>query len=130
MELFKASYVELHWDETEKWLFGKWLGFSTDEQIRVYALNLLAQIKAKKATKYLVDNRDFLVMSKEIQQWLSEEFYPQTVAAGLKYRAVVMPASAISRLVISDVQKTINRLGTITAQFDNLEEAKEWLRSQ
>jgi hypothetical protein len=130
MELFRSEYVILYWDEKENWLFAQWLGYCTDEQIKTYAFKLLEMIKLKKANKYLVDNSEFLVMSKEAQNWLSDEFYPLTVAAGLKFRAVVMPKSAISRLVIKNVQKTINRLGTLTAQFDNLEEAKNWLRSQ
>jgi hypothetical protein len=125
---FQESFATIEWDEENHWILNTFYGFSNDEQGKINSQKVLELIKLKKARKLIYDHTEALAISKEFQKELIHKFYVEAMQAGLKYRAVVRAKSALYRLITSNINEELTKMGLEFATFDNLEEAKNWMR--
>ncbi len=87
-------------------------------------------IKKHKARKWLSDDRLVPVLKTEDIEWGATHWFPQTVAAGWKYWAIVEPQHAMGHMNLEDLKERYSK-GGITAQFfTSVEAAMKWLEEQ
>lgn len=87
-------------------------------------------LEEKRARKWLSDDRNNSVVPKDVETWSETNWLPQMVAAGWKFWAVVMPATAIAKRNIAKFQEAFASQGVVVQYFTNLEEARKWLAAQ
>jgi hypothetical protein len=89
-----------------------------------------ALLRKHNATKWLSDDRKFPVQSPEDSQWGEAIWFPQTVEAGWKHWAIVMPQNPIGQISIKQLVKKSAAGGVNTQIFTDVDEAMKWLESQ
>ena len=87
-------------------------------------------LKAKHATKWLSDDRNNGALPPEIIPWIKNEWEPQTVHAGWKFWAQVLPVSVIAQMNAKRFQESAGQAGVVKKQFADPVEALRWLESQ
>jgi hypothetical protein len=81
------------------------------------------------ATKWLSDDRTNTVLRKEDTQWGQANWFPQTVQAGWKYSAIVLPMNAIGKESTEKEVQFWASQGITARHFTNPEEALKWLEN-
>lgn len=89
----------------------------------------LRHVEKYKATKWLGDNRDNPVVSKENHEWARAVWAPRALKAGFKYWAAVMPTHPIGRLQLRTYIQEYQALGVTAQSFQDVDEALQWLQT-
>ena len=122
--------VRLLWDEGLKCVQIGWDGsYVSGPEYRATLLELLDLLAMRRGCRMLFDMRNLPVVSPEDQAWIQEEWMPRSLKVGLRYSAVVMPKSALSRLTLRHIAKDASGIERQRAYFETLEEARAWLKS-
>lgn len=85
-------------------------------------------LEARKACKWLSDNRDHFKLSEADEEWAKTVWFPRAVAAGWKHWAILRPESAIGALNIARLSQNYARLGVNTRILSDFTEALRWLK--
>ncbi len=81
------------------------------------------------ATKWLSDDRGIPVLRKEDTDWSAANWLPQTVKAGWKYWAIMVPEQPIGKMNMEELAKFYGTLGIVARFFSDIDEAFKWLES-
>lgn len=106
-----------------------WNGFSIPKDFQEacnFALDLLIQ---NKSGKLLVDNRNSKVVSQENQEWLATTWYEKASKNGYKASAVIVSDNILNKMSIKSIEERKNQLGLQSQHFNNVDEAKTWLKT-
>lgn len=81
--------------------------------------------------KWLSDDRDFTgSLAPDDWNWGETNFVDRTVAAGWKYSAMVMPASALAKISTMSLVCYFSSKGVEAKYFVDIEKAEAWIRSK
>lgn len=80
--------------------------------------------------KQLNDIEDMAVLTQDIQKYLKEKWFPKAVQTGLKYFAFVVPKNVLGKMSMKGANAEADKTGIEIQYFDNLVEAKKWLKSK
>jgi hypothetical protein len=86
-------------------------------------------MKENHAQKWLSDDRSNTAMKKEDMDWGAANWFPQTVAAGWKYWAVVQPEKIIAQMDMVNLAKQYAAMGIVAMFFNDADVAMKWLES-
>ncbi len=81
------------------------------------------------ATKWLSDDRGVPVLRKEDMDWGAVNWFPQTVKAGWKYWAIMVPEQPVGKMNLEDLAAKYGKAGVTARFFTDLDEAFKWLES-
>lgn len=82
------------------------------------------------ATKWLSDNRDLQVaFTEEDAAWVNNTWLPETIEAGWKYWAMVVPEALISQADHVQYVESFHGSGVWVTVYVDVESALNWLRS-
>jgi hypothetical protein len=126
--LFKASNVEIHYNQEEKFLHANWKGFQSVDLIKNGCEKLLELMKAKKCYSILNDNTLVSGTWHGAAEWGALDWFPRMNQAGLKHFAWVYSPSVFSQLSTDKMISTAKDEKIKT--FGNPLEAQKWLNSQ
>lgn len=131
MIYYDTTYITIYWDEPTRCVHTEWKAFVAGEQVRTVQNKGLELLIAKRTNRWLGDLREAKVLNKQDQDWISENWLPRAFAAGLRYSAYVVPKSLLAQMSLKAiVSKDKDEKHPERAYFDNLEEAKKWLKSK
>jgi hypothetical protein len=85
-------------------------------------------LEAHRASKYLSDDRDNVVVDPEEIKWAEDHWYPRAIGAGLKRWALVLPSSTVGTLQARSILEDRRKRGLDVEGFESLELAMAWLR--
>ena len=108
--------------QIHKFVFGK--------EYKEFLLAGTEAMKKYKATKWLSDDRNNTVMPPEDLKWGMETWFPQTIAAGWKYWAIVQPEKVLAQMGMEKLVKEWSAAGITAKFFTDPDEAMKWLESQ
>lgn len=121
-------FLTISLDEEIGCIFDAWTGpFETQENFKFGLKLIVDEIEKNKVTKWLADLREMKGSWDFNRTWMVEELMPRAFRAGLKFEAVVLPKETFSKL--STVETIALLDGFMLRQFDDLDSAKDWLRS-
>jgi hypothetical protein len=86
-------------------------------------------VERHKAEKWLSDDRRSSVLSDEDLKWSGSRWRPRVIKAGLRYWAIVPPATAIGTLNMNRLAREHRKLGVTVEFFDNAVTAMKWLKT-
>jgi hypothetical protein len=130
MIYFKEPYVTITWDEAIECVIVEWHGFVKSDLLKVGSEKSLELLKEQKATKYVANMQDLAIFSKEDEEWISQNWFPRAIEAGLRSFASLMPNSALMRMAGKSIKQQISVMECTIAHFSNETDAKDWLRTR
>lgn len=129
MIIYKDRWLTLRWDEPIQAAWAQGSAYAEGAELRAGYEAILALCRSKRNRRYIGDARDLAPISQADQRWINEEFMPRLIAGGVRYMAIVIPKAAVARLSVRQVLSKVNEISLVTAYFDEIEAARDWLRT-
>lgn len=106
-------------------------GFQKTEKFIETALETMDLRKKHFVNKQLNNIQNMKVLTKDIQVWIEEVWFPKAKISGLKHLAFVVPKDTFGKASMDIVNvDAISKYGINIEYFTNEEQAKQWLVSQ
>jgi len=106
-------------------------GFLNTEKFKESALEAHDLRKKHSVKKQLNNIENMKVLTKDIQIWIDEVWFPQAKSEGLKYLAFVVPNDTFGKISMETVNADAQvKFGINIEYFTNEELAQQWLVSQ
>lgn len=110
-----------------------WKGYATSAQFREASGRVLHEIQERRGSKLLSDAKDFVLIGATDQDWLSSNWIPRVLQAGVRKIAVVMPRFYFNRVAVDAVtQRLAQGVGSNLVSieyFETRDAARSWLMS-
>jgi hypothetical protein len=87
-------------------------------------------LKKNQAQKWLSDDRNNSVLSKEDLEWSETQWAPATARAGWKFWAIVQPEKVLGQAAMQRLVTKYAALGVTASLFTNPTEAMTWLEQR
>lgn len=129
MICFDSSFLTIHWEEDSKIVRAEWKDAAGGEPMKRGMWTGLEAVKQLRANRWLADTRNLGTMTPEDVKWVNDVWIPQVVAAGIRHMAFVMPKKVVVQLSVKSFMSRIDDHELANAYFENLDEARAWLRS-
>lgn len=125
MHYYVSNKAHIFWDDVIEAVVIRWNSFAQNEDFRVPLEKMIELAVIKKAKKALSDNSHIL-LSAEDAKWLSEDWLPRLLNAGIQYTATVAPDKTITNI---SVRKSIGKDTTKWHHhdFEDIHNAVGWL---
>ena len=123
-------WLTIHWDDSCQAVWLQWKSYVEGAPGGEGLNRGIELLRSKRATRWLADVRMLGPVRQVDQQWVNQDWFPRVINAGLRSMATVSPQSAIARMSMRQIMRKVNEIDIITADFDDLEQARVWLRSQ
>ncbi|WP_136688439.1 hypothetical protein [Halorhabdus amylolytica] len=123
----ETDLYTMEYDEEIDAVVFYWEAFSTGEQFRDGANDLLAFIKEQDARKLIVNTRGIKAHNEEDQQWLLGEWLPKVIDAGIEYDVTVHRDSVISQMDMEEFYEEMSDLDFESMVTADMDEAREWI---
>ncbi|WP_448518962.1 hypothetical protein [Rhodoflexus sp.] len=103
---------------------------NTPEEFKAFMQTYAAQMIPTKAPKLLLDtSQSSFIITPDLQEWVATEIAPQTIGAGQRFVATILPPDLFSAIAMEQLMDE----GIITTvqnrYFDSRPKALEWLQS-
>ncbi|MBC7920115.1 MAG: hypothetical protein H7Z75_03410 [Ferruginibacter sp.] len=102
-------YAELTYNADKNYLFMRWSGFCTDDELKQATLRMLHWQRAegqKRACRFHVhDTKDFETAWTGTVDWIVNEFFNQAYDAGLRFNISVLSPDLFSKLSSEALQQ-------------------------
>jgi hypothetical protein len=123
----KAPYVDIQFDESNNVIVAKWIGFLKPDEIKKGCSFMTKYIKDNRIKVHLSDHRDLKVLSKEAQDYLTREWFPEVEKVGLVKVGAVVAEDVFAAATVSKVNKE-GQVGKLSINMFNSEsECFKWL---
>lgn len=104
-----------------------WRGYATTPQFRAANERVLEVLAERKAGKLLGDIKEFVLIGSDDQAWLSSDWIPRAVQAGLRKVALTSPAFYFNRVAVETVGQRLDPGELVLRHFDDRAAARAWL---
>ncbi|WP_338793025.1 STAS/SEC14 domain-containing protein [Bernardetia sp. MNP-M8] len=129
MPLFEEKHLTIHHDEDTNCIHMQWIGFATSQKYRHGMNTGLEKVKEKEVTRWLANMAEMGAITPEDQKWTNEDWFPRLLESGIRTAAVVMSKDVFNQLAVKKIGEEMTDNNYTMHFFDNLEEAKEWLKN-
>jgi hypothetical protein len=104
-----------------------WKGYATSRDFRESNERIIGVIAERKASKLLGDIKEFVLIGADDQQWLTTNWIPRALAAGLRTVALVTPIFYFNRVAVETVAQKLDPQSIVVQHFDTGDAARQWL---
>lgn len=127
MEATIKTY-DIYFDENINSVVMEWHGYATSRQFKEGTELMLNTLIKHGASKVLADIRDMTLIGMEDQQWINEVFLPRATKFGFKAIAIIKPRNYFNKIAVETISYKVDREKLTINFFDNIEDAREWLK--
>src|SRR6218665_1869651 len=103
LTLMKEPYVDITFDQTNKVITAKWIGFLRPDEVRKGCTVMTKYIKENGLKNHLSDHRSLKVLSKEVQDYLTKEWFPEVEKVGLTKVGAVVAEDVFAAATVNKV---------------------------
>lgn len=121
-------WLTIHWDEGLQAVWMEWKGYVEGEELRGSLDAGLGLVRQKKSCRWLADCRNLGPVRQDDQHWTNVDWFPRAAAGGVRWMAMIQPRTSVARLSVKSVMSKVNNINLVTAYFDDLDPARQWLR--
>jgi ribonuclease HII len=125
-----TEIYNIYFDETINAVIMEWDGYATSNQFKEGTELMLNTLIQNNCVKVLADIKDMILIGMEDQQWLDTHFLPRAIKFGFKAIAIIKPDNYFNKVAVESISYKVDKDKLAINFFDNVEEAKEWLRSR
>lgn len=123
------EYIDIILDEDSKSQITYWKGGFVGDKIRE-GLDLgLTEFKKHPGWQWVGDTTNLGVIGEDNQNWINTDWFPRFLATGVKYMAVVVPSSVISKIAVKNIVQKIPGTALTSKYFDNQADALKWIKN-
>jgi hypothetical protein len=125
-------YLTIHWDQDIRavWMEWKSPAVATSEQFRRVQNAGIELLRQKGTHKWIADIRNLGPITPADAKFSSDDWFPRALAAGMRWMALVVPKKIVTKMTMKLTMNKVQDTRLVTAYFDELEEARAWLRVQ
>jgi ribonuclease HII len=123
-----TEIYNIYFDEDINAVTMKWDGYATSAQFKEGTELMLNTLIQNNAVKVLADIKDMVLIGMEDQQWLDTHFLPRATKFGFKAIAIIKPDSYFNKVAVESISYKVDKDKLAINFFDNVEEAKAWLK--
>ncbi|CAM4498839.1 hypothetical protein FHS16_005458 [Paenibacillus endophyticus] len=121
--IYNKSHI--FWDEQIETVVIRWNSFATGDELRDPLDRMIELAVIKKAKKALFDNSHVLVLEEDMK-WLSEEWLPRLLNAGIQYTATVNPKNSEANNNLH-IETDKDKTKLLHHEFERIHNAIVWL---
>jgi hypothetical protein len=127
VNLMKESFVEINLDKSTNVIVAKWIGFLKADEVKKGCSFMTRYIKDNSLKGHLSDHRSLKVLSKEVQDYLTQQWFPEVEKIGLRKVGAVVAEDVFAATTVSKVNREAN-IGQLKINMFNSEpECVKWL---
>ena len=104
-----------------------WKGYATSTLFRETNERVLGCLWQHRADRLLGDVADFVLIAQADQDWLTHDWIPRAIDAGLRRCALVQPVYSFNRVAVDNVGRRIDPARLAVGYFAELDAARRWL---
>lgn len=130
MIYFEEPCLTLSWEPDGNIVCAQWKDAVSGEPMRRGLERGLELVSLKSSARWLVDSRRLGNIDPLDVKWVNDHWMPRAVMAGLSWMAFVMAKKVVMQLTMKSFMARINERDLTTSYFDNVDEARAWLRAQ
>jgi hypothetical protein len=108
----------------------EWKGYATSKQFKEGTELMLNTLIKHNTTNVLADIKEMTLIGMEDQRWLENIFLPRAIDFGFKSIAIIQPESYFNKVAVESISYKIDQAKLSIKIFDNIIEAKEWLKQR
>src|SRR5687768_18316444 len=105
LNLLKESFVDIYLDKSNNVLVAKWIGFLKPADVRKGCSFMTQYVKDHALHGHLSDHRQLKVLSKEVQDYLTNQWFPEVEKVGLKKVGAVLAEDVFAAATVNKVNK-------------------------
>lgn len=128
METYTDAY-NIYYDEDMRAVVMEWNGYATSEQFQEGTEIMLKTLTKNNAKKVLANIKNMILIGMEDQQWLDTNFIPRAIESGFTAIAIVKPDNYFNRVAVESISYKIDKDKLAVSFFDNLTDAKCWIKT-
>ncbi len=115
------------YDHSVPCLMVRWKCYTTSTQIRYIHECLIGLLKKHGVSKILGDDTDLVNIGDADQRWITGDWMPRAVSAGLRAAASVRPRAHFAQISIEQILSFVP-IGLVIRSFNSRHNARQWLR--
>ncbi|UOQ74896.1 hypothetical protein [Hymenobacter cellulosilyticus] len=124
---FDKPYLSLEWDQANGWIYNRWQGLLSTENVIKGCEQVLALMQQTKCVYLLNDNREVTGSWNQANDWIAQEWMPRALALDLRRFAHVLAPGVFGQTSAEQMlQQVKNRFQMVL--FHDFTEAQRWLR--
>jgi hypothetical protein len=123
-----TEIYNIYFDEAINAVIMEWDGYATSNQFKEGTELMLNTLIQNNAVKVLADIKDMILIGMEDQQWLDTHFLPRATKFGFKAIAIIKPDNYFNKVAVESISYKVDKNKLAINFFDNVEEAKAWLK--
>jgi hypothetical protein len=125
--LMNEPFVNIYLDNSNNVIVAKWIGFLKPQDVKKGCSFMTKYIKDNGLKNHLSDHRQLKVLSKEVQDYLTQEWFPEVEKIGLKKVGAVVAEDVFAAATVSKVNKE-GQVGKLSINmFDSEPKCVNWL---
>lgn len=126
-ELYKDKFIEIYYDESNKWVYNNWQDYQDMNSIINGGNKMIELIKQYHCHLVLNDNRLVKGTWTFALDWINNDWFPRLLGAGVNRFALIQSPDIFSRFSADRVAK--DDPSDVYRVFGSEESAINWLRS-
>jgi hypothetical protein len=127
VNLMKEPFVDIYLDNANNVIVAKWIGFLKPQEVRKGCTFMTRYIKENGLKNHLSDHRQLKVLSKEVQDYLTMEWFPEVEKIGLRKVGAVVAQDVFAAASVNKVNKE-GQVGNLSINmFDSEPTCVNWL---
>jgi hypothetical protein len=124
---FNKGYCRIYFLVDIQAVHLEWNGTASTVEFKEACNFSLSLMIEKKAKKMIADNSKVISVSRENQDWLTQEWFPKAIEKGFQYSAVIQSDKDMVRSALQLIVSKISSKHVIVQNFNELATAKKWL---
>ena len=128
MPLFQEKHLTIHHDKDVNCIHMQWTGFASTQKYKDGMNTGLEKVEEKQVTRWLADMVNMAAITPDDQKWTNEDWFPRMLEAGIRISAVVTSKDIFNQIAVKKIGEEMTNNSYTMHFFDNLEEAKAWLK--
>lgn len=129
MEATIKTY-NIYFDKSINSVVMEWHGYATSRQFKEGTELMLNTLIKNNGCKVLADIRDMTLIGIEDQQWINDIFLPRATKFGFRAIAIIKPQSYFNKIAVETISYKVDREKLTINFFEDINEAKTWLKEQ
>jgi hypothetical protein len=125
--VLKESFVHISFDAQNRIIYAKWTGFLKIDDTKRACRVLIDFIRQNRISLHLSEQTELKVLSKEVQDYLVNNFFPEMEQAGLRKLAVQLSEDIFAQATVTNVNTKSSSGKLQINSFGSGHKALEWL---
>ncbi len=128
--LLREKFVKIYYDAENNIITAKWIGNLNLDHVKKGCSFITRMITDKGITKHISIHTQLKKLSDPVQQYLSEEWFPEVSALGLRKVGVIISEDLFTQTTVLNVNFKARHDKLFIETFVNIAECKHWLANE